>query len=66
MDSTQRLANEMDLKLFNLMMQADRLSDDSRIQDEADNWSEVVRLISSARNRVRRMMHPADLEKAKI
>lgn len=65
MSSTQRLANEMDLKLFNLMTQADRLADDSRIQDEADEWAEVGRLLSSARNKVRRLMHPADVEKTK-
>lgn len=65
MSSTERIANEMDLQIFNLMSRADRLASDSRIKGESEAWEEVGRLLSSARNKVRRMMHPADVEKTR-
>lgn len=65
MDSTQRIANEVDQALFNLARRTDGLADDSRIKHEGEKWQEITLLLIKARRLARVMMHPDDLAAAK-
>lgn len=64
MDSTQRIANEIDMALFNLAQRTGRLADDSRVKDESDRWQEITLLLFKARHHARAMMHPDDVAKS--
>lgn len=63
MSSTERLANDFDRELFNLMNRADRLSDDSRMQREADCWKDIANCLNRARSHARSMMSKADRDR---
>ncbi|TXH53512.1 MAG: hypothetical protein E6Q97_13125 [Desulfurellales bacterium] len=58
--STERVANEIDLQLFNLMNRASKMADDSRLMGERDNWTNLAQRISSARTFSRVLMNEAD------
>lgn len=60
MSNTERIANEFDRQLFTLMNHADRLSDDSSSQREADKWKDVANCLSRARTHARALMSDAD------
>lgn len=61
--STQRVADEIDLQLFNLMNRATRMADDSRLMGERDNWTRLAQRISAARTYSRVLMHEDDVKR---
>lgn len=65
MSSTERLANEIDLALFNLAQRTGRLANDSRVKDESDRWQEITLLLFKARHHARAMMSQHDTERTR-
>lgn len=54
---TEQQANDFDLRLFNLMREAERLSDQPRL---GNKWRGISRALAAVRPDVRTMMNPYD------